>query len=78
MRTNKPTLADLFGCGADDSGQFEGLAIWLRGRPLTMLDATTAMAMDAPKCVSMFGRPDRRPRREGLEVLPLWRWARTR
>ena len=38
--------SDLFGIGARDDWDFQGLALWLDGRRLIMLDETKAIAAD--------------------------------
>ncbi|MBO9377692.1 hypothetical protein GG804_13025 [Sphingomonas histidinilytica] len=70
------TPADVLGVGAQGSHYFEGLAVWLRGRPLILLDATTAIAANEGAHRSVFNRPDRRPRPAGLVVVPLWKFGR--
>jgi hypothetical protein len=37
---------ELFGCGPRSSADFAGLAIWLAGRPLVLIDDASAMARD--------------------------------
>jgi hypothetical protein len=37
------TAADLFGVGASDSWDYEGLAVWLRGRSILLLDERKAV-----------------------------------
>lgn len=37
---------DLYGVGPVDSYQFEGLAVWLAGREIVLLDARSAIAAD--------------------------------
>ncbi|WP_010162585.1 hypothetical protein [Sphingomonas sp. PAMC 26617] len=40
------TVGDLFGVGARDSWDFEGLAVWLAGRSVTLLDERLCVAGD--------------------------------
>jgi len=41
------TAGDLFGVGPRDDWEFQGLAIWLDGRRLVMLDQARAIAVNA-------------------------------
>lgn len=69
------TPADLFGCGSQDSWDFEGLAVWLDGRTIALIDADTALTRDGER-TSVFYRPDHRPRQAGLKIVPLWQFGR--
>lgn len=51
------TVSDLFGIGPRDDWDFQGLAVWLNGRDIIMLDATHAIARDgAQDCRYVFVR----------------------
>jgi len=70
------TPADLFGVGEAGSDDFEGLAVWLRGRRIILLDATTAISPNDDNSRAVFNRPDRRLRSAGVVVVPLWKFGR--
>jgi hypothetical protein len=40
------SMTDLFGIGPNDDWEFSGLAVWLQGRALVLLDADSAISKD--------------------------------
>lgn len=69
-------VRDLFGCGSRDSGEFEGLAIWLRGRRISILDDKGVIAIDELQVRHCFRRPSTRPDLEGVVPVALWEFGR--
>lgn len=69
-------VADLFGIGRQGSDQFAGLAAWLDGRRIAILDAGGANA--GPWCRGFMGPPASRYRRPAElygDAIMLWDWG---
>lgn len=63
---------ELFGCSRDGGGVFEGLAVWLAGRRLVLLDQTSAIAR-ADDTYAVFNR--RPPAAAGEPPVFLWNFG---
>jgi hypothetical protein len=70
------TVADLYGIGAQDSWDFEGLAVWLAGRPVVMLDERVCVAGEgASRGVFVRGGPQHGTQPTVVPVM-LWEFGR--
>ena len=62
---------EIFGCGASSSADFEGLAVWIAGRRLLLLDAQSALVA-TPDGRASF---DRRARARAMHAAnPVFLW----
>lgn len=68
---------DLFGIGPNDSWEFSGLAVWLRGRTMTALDERMAMVREGDARAIFRRRGWGHGKDVGFgEPVPLWSWRR--
>lgn len=63
--------ADLFGIGPLDDVEFAGLAVWLRGRSIVMVDEARAIVAEGERRAAYHRR-----RSIGCEPVILWRFGR--
>jgi hypothetical protein len=63
--------ADLFGIGPQDDLEFAGLAVWLRGRPIVVVDEARAIVADGDRRAAYNRRSLR-----GLKPVMLWQFGR--
>lgn len=63
--------ADLFGIGPHDDVEFAGLAVWLRGRPIVVVDVARAIVADGDRRAAYNRRSLR-----GVKSVLLWQFGR--
>jgi len=68
---------DLFGVGKNHSDEFEGLAVWLCGRRILLLDEHGVIATDERSRFHYSRQGLSRGFAGEVEVVPLWRFAAT-
>jgi hypothetical protein len=72
------TAGDLFGIGPRDDWDFQGLAVWLEGRRIVMLDSQRVIVVGNPRdCRSSFERGGmRHGTHPTIEPVMLWEFGR--
>lgn len=67
---------DLFGIGPRDAWEFSGLAVWLRGRPILMLDEHRAIVADGDRRAAFERGGMGRGKAPAVTPVYLWEFGR--